>query len=164
MRPLTPFEASGVNHREPSIIVRMNEGSRMRHVLVVDDSTVIRKIVRRVLEGMNLEITEAADVRQALAVCSLSMPDAIFVDGGMPTLDGCEFLRKLRRMHGGDSPKAIICLNENDVAQIARAMHAGASDFMMKPFDADHVRAKFGFLGASQDSATSPIPSRAYHR
>jgi two-component system chemotaxis response regulator CheY len=103
----------------------------MRHVLVVDDSTVIRKIVRRVLEGMELEITEASDVRQALAVCSLSMPDAIFVDGGMPTLDGCEFLRKLRRMHGGDGPQAIICLNENDVAQIARAMHAGASDFMM---------------------------------
>ena len=67
--------------------------------------------------------------------------DAIFVDGGMPTLDGCEFLRKLRRMQGGDGPKAVICLNENDVAQIARAMHAGASDFMMKPFDADHVRA-----------------------
>ena len=87
----------------------------MRHVLVVDDSPVIRKIVRRVLEGMDLEITEASDVRQALAVCSLSMPDAIFVDGGMPTLDGCEFLRKLRRMHGGDGPKAIICLNENDV-------------------------------------------------
>ncbi len=113
---------------------------------------------------MNLEITEASDVRQALAVCSLSMPDAIFVDGGMPTLDGCEFLRKLRRMHGGDGPKAIICLNKNDVAQIARAMHAGASDFMMKPFDADHVRAKFAFIGASQQSATSPIPSRANRR
>jgi two-component system chemotaxis response regulator CheY len=136
----------------------------MRHVLVVDDSTVIRKIVRRVLEGMELEITEASDVRQALAVCSLSMPDAIFVDCGMPTLDGCEFLRKLRRMHGGDGPQAIICLNENDVAQIARAMHAGASDFMMKPFDADYVRAKFAFVGARQPPATSPILSRANRR
>ncbi len=77
----------------------------MRHVLVVDDSTVVRKIVRRVLEGMDLEVTEASDVRQALAVCSLSMPDAIFVDGGMPTLDGCEFLRKLRRMHAETAPR-----------------------------------------------------------
>jgi len=132
----------------------------MRHVLVVDDSTVIRKIVRRVLEAMDLEITEAADVRQALAVCSLSMPDAIFVDASMPTVDGCEFLRRLRRMHGGDGPKAIICLNESDVAQIARAMHAGASDFMMKPFDGDHVRTKFAFLEARQPFQTS-IPSRA---
>ena len=67
-------------------------------------------------------------------------------------------------MHGGDGPKAIICLNENDVAQIARAMHAGASDFMMKPFDADHVRAKFAFVGGGRQSATSPIPSRANRR
>jgi two-component system, chemotaxis family, chemotaxis protein CheY len=133
----------------------------MRHVLVVDDSTVIRKIVRRVLEGMSLQITEASDVRQAIAVCSIAMPDAIFVDGGMPTLDGCEFLRRLRRMHGGDGPKAVICLHENDVAQLARAMHAGASDFMMKPFDADHVRAKFTFAGARQWSADSTIPSQA---
>jgi two-component system chemotaxis response regulator CheY len=63
-------------------------------------------------------------------------------------------------MHGGDGPKAVICLNENDVAQVARAMHAGASDFMMKPFDADHVRAKFAFVGARQEFATSAIPSR----
>jgi two-component system, chemotaxis family, chemotaxis protein CheY len=136
----------------------------MGHILVVDDSTVIRKIVRRVLESMSLEITEASDVRQALAVCSLSMPDAIFVDGGLPTLDGCEFLRKLRPMRGGDGPKAIICLHENDVAQIARAMHAGASDFMMKPFDAEHLRAKFAFVGASRQPATSPIPSLANRR
>jgi len=136
----------------------------MPHVLVVDDSTVIRKIVRRVLEAMDLEITEASDVRQGLAVCSLAMPDAIFVDASMPTLDGCEFLRRLRRMHGGDGPKAVICLTENEVAQIARAMHAGASDFMMKPFDADHVRAKFAFLAARQLSPTSTIPSRVYRQ
>ena len=136
----------------------------MGHVLVVDNSTVIRKIVRRVLEGMNLEITEASDVRQALAVCSLSMPDAIFVDGATHAFDGCEFLRKLRPMRGGDGPKAIICLHENDVAQIARAMHAGASDFMMKPFDAEHVRAKFAFVADSRQRATPPIPTLANRR
>jgi DNA-binding NtrC family response regulator len=52
----------------------MNEGSTMRHVLVVDDCTVIRKTFRRVLAGMSLKITETSDARQALAVCSLSMP------------------------------------------------------------------------------------------
>jgi two-component system chemotaxis response regulator CheY len=110
---------------------------------------------------MDAKIIEASDVGQALAVCSLSMPDAIFVDASMPTLDGCEFLRRLRRMQGGDGPTAIICLNENGVTQIARAMHAGASDFMMKPFDADHVRAKFAFESAREPSPTSAIPSRA---
>jgi two-component system, chemotaxis family, chemotaxis protein CheY len=137
---------------------------RAPHVLVVDDSTMIRKIVRRVLEGMNLQVSEASDVRQALSICSMSMPDAIFVDGSMPTLDGCEFLRKLRRMHGGEAPKAIVCLNENDVAQIARAMHAGASEYMMKPFDADHVRAKFASVDARHQPATATIPTLASRR
>jgi two-component system, chemotaxis family, chemotaxis protein CheY len=117
----------------------------MWHVLVVDDSTVVRKIVRRILESVNLRVSDSSNGRQALAACSISMPDAILVDACMPTLDGHEFLRQLRRMQGGNRPKVVICLNENDVAQIARAMHAGADDFMMKPFDADHVRSKFTF-------------------
>jgi two-component system, chemotaxis family, chemotaxis protein CheY len=117
----------------------------MWHVLVVDDSPVVRKIVRRILESNHLRISEASNGREALAACSAAMPDAILVDACMPVLDGHEFLRQLRKMRGGDRPKVVICLNENDVAQIARAMHARADDFMMKPFDADHVRSKFAF-------------------
>jgi two-component system, chemotaxis family, chemotaxis protein CheY len=130
----------------------------MWHVLVVDDSPGVRTIVRRILEGPNLRISEASNARQALAACSISMPDAILVDASMPTLDGYEFLRQLRRMPGGNRPKALICLNENDVARIARAMHAGADDFMMKPFDSDHVRSKFMFVEASQPTAEATIP------
>ena len=133
----------------------------MWHVLVVDDSPGVRTIVRRILEGPNLRISEASNARQALAACSISMPDAILVDASMPTLDGYEFLRQLRRMPGGNRPKAVICLNENDVAQIARAMHAGADDFMMKPFDSDHVRSKFTFVDDSQPTAEATIPLRA---
>jgi two-component system chemotaxis response regulator CheY len=119
----------------------------MKQVLVVDDSPVIRKIARRILEGMQLSTAEAADGRQGLAACSFVMPDAILVDGSMPVLDGYEFLRELRAMPGGDRPKVIFCASEYDVAQIARAMHAGADDFMMKPFDRELVRAKFESVG-----------------
>src|SRR5580658_472774 len=133
----------------------------MWRVLVVDDSPGVRTIVRRILEGPNLQISEASNARQALAACSISMPDAILVDASMPMLDGYEFLKQLRRMPGGNRPKAVICLNENDVAQIARAMHAGADDFMMKPFDSDHVRSKFMLLDASQPTAEATIPLRA---
>jgi two-component system, chemotaxis family, chemotaxis protein CheY len=132
----------------------------MWHVLVVDDSPGVRTIVRRILEGPNLEISEASNARQALAACSISMPDAILVDASMPTLDGYEFLRQLRRMPGGNRPKAVMCLNENDVAQIARALHAGADDFMMKPFDSDHVRSKFTFVDDTQPTAGATIPIR----
>ena len=58
----------------------------MRHVLVVDDSTVVRKIVRRILESADVRISEAANARQALAACSISMPEAILVDVDTPTL------------------------------------------------------------------------------
>ena len=133
----------------------------MRHVLVVDDSTVVRKIVRRILESADVRVSEASNARQALATCSISMPDAILVDVDMPTLDGHEFLRQLRRTQGGNRPKVVICLNENDVAQIARAMHAGADDFMMKPFDADHVRSKFKFVSTPHEPGEAAIPLRA---
>jgi two-component system chemotaxis response regulator CheY len=124
------------------------EGTKtMKQVLVVDDSPVIRKIARRILEGMHLSTAEAADGRQALAACSFFMPDAILVDGSMPVLDGYEFLRELRAMPGGDKPKVIFCASEYDVAQIARAMHAGADDFMMKPFDRELMQSKFESVG-----------------
>ncbi len=82
----------------------------------------------------------------------------------MPMLDGHEFLRQVRRMQGGNRPKVVISLNENDVAQIARAMHAGADDFMMNPFDADHVRSKFPFVYASQQPGDATIPLGANRR
>jgi two-component system, chemotaxis family, chemotaxis protein CheY len=132
----------------------------MWHVLVVDDSTVVRKIVRRILESADVRISEAPNARQALAACSISMPDAILVDVETPTLDGHEFLRQLRRMQGGNRPKVVTCLNENDVAQIARAMHAGADDFMMKPFDANHVRSKFKFVSTPHEPGEAAIPLR----
>jgi two-component system, chemotaxis family, chemotaxis protein CheY len=51
----------------------------MRHVLVVDDSTVVRKIVRRILESADVRVCEASSAREALATCSICMPDAILV-------------------------------------------------------------------------------------
>ena len=119
----------------------------MKEVMVVDDSPVVRKIARRILEAMHYRTSEAADGRQALTACSFQMPDGIFVDADMPVVDGFEFLKEVRRMPGGDRPKIVYCTLEHDVAQIARAMHAGADDYMLKPFDRDAMAAKFETLG-----------------
>ena len=67
------------------------------------------------------------------------MPDAVLLDWNMPVMDGYEFLGNLRRMPGGDAPKVVFCTTENDVAHIARALHAGANEYIMKPFDKDIV-------------------------
>ena len=119
----------------------------MKNCLVVDDSSVIRKVARRILEGLDFEISEAEDGEQALDVCRLHMPDAVLLDWNMPRMDGYEFLRALRRMPDGDRPKVVFCTTENDVAHIARALHAGANEYIMKPFDKDIVEAKFQEVG-----------------
>jgi len=85
--------------------------------------------------------------RKALEVCKRGMPEAVLLDWNMPVMDGYEFLGNLRRMPGGDQPKVVFCTTENDVAHIARALHAGANEYIMKPFDKDIVAAKFQEVG-----------------
>ena len=119
----------------------------MKEILVVDDSAVIRKIARRILEGLRFRTSEANDGREALDACTASMPDAILLDWNMPVMDGFDFLRALRKMPGGAKPKVVFCTTENDVSQIARAMHAGADEYIMKPFDRQIVRSKLEEIG-----------------
>jgi two-component system chemotaxis response regulator CheY len=119
----------------------------MKTCLVVDDSSVIRKVARRILEGLDFKISEAEDGEEALALCQVQMPDAILLDWNMPKVDGYEFLRMLRRLPQGDRPKVVFCTTENDVAHIARALHAGANEYIMKPFDREIVEAKFQEVG-----------------
>jgi two-component system chemotaxis response regulator CheY len=123
------------------------EEAHMKTCLVVDDSSVIRKVARRILEGLDFEISEAEDGEKAVEACKRSMPDAVLLDWNMPVMDGYEFLRNLRRMPGGDVPKVVFCTTENDVAHIARALHAGANEYIMKPFDKDIMSAKFQEVG-----------------
>ncbi len=119
----------------------------MKHCLVVDDSSVIRKVARRILEDLGFTISEAEDGQKALDHCAADMPDAVLLDWNMPVVDGMEFLVALRKMPGGSEPKVVFCTTENDVAQIARAIHAGADEYIMKPFDREIVEAKFAEAG-----------------
>lgn len=119
----------------------------MKHCLVVDDSSVIRKVARRILEGLSLRISEAEDGQQAMDFCRQRMPDAILLDWNMPVMDGLEFLAQLRKLESGDKPKVVFCTTENDVGHIARAIRAGANEYIMKPFDREIVEAKFQEVG-----------------
>ncbi len=119
----------------------------MKTCLVVDDSSVIRKVARRILEGLEFEIKEAENGEEAIESCRIQLPDAILLDWNMPKMDGYDFLRMLRRLPGGDRPKVVFSTTENDVAHIARALHAGANEYIMKPFDKDIVEAKFQEVG-----------------
>ena len=119
----------------------------MKTCLVVDDSSVIRKVARRILEGLDFQISEAENGEEAIEACRQQIPDAVLLDWNMPKMDGYEFLRALRRLPGGDRPKVVFCTTENDDAHIARALHAGANEYIMKPFNKDIVEAKFQEVG-----------------
>ena len=72
---------------------------------------------------------------------------AILPDWNRPKRDGDECLKDLRLLPGGGRPKVVVCTTENDVAHIARALHAGANEYIMKPFDKEIVEAKFQEVG-----------------
>ena len=121
----------------------------MTQILVVDDSSVIRKVARRILDGMNLDTAEVDNGQDALDLCARAMPDAILLDWNMPVMDGYAFLKVLRRMPGGHRPKVMLCTTENDPAHIARAMNAGANQVLMKPFDKAILQARLEDIGIS---------------
>jgi two-component system chemotaxis response regulator CheY len=119
----------------------------MKTCLVVDDSGVVRKIARRILEEIGFEVIEAEDGEQALEACKKSLPDAVLLDWNMPVMDGYDFLGRLRRMPGGEEPKVVFCTTENDIDHISRALKAGANEYIMKPFDKEIISAKFQEVG-----------------
>jgi len=119
----------------------------VKQILIVDDSAVIRKAARRILEGLEMQASEAKDGQEALLSCESSMPDGILLDWNMPVMDGMEFLAALRNMPGGLKPKVVFCTTENNVSHIARAIQAGADEYIMKPFDKQIVQSKFEEIG-----------------
>ena len=119
----------------------------MKHCLIIDDSAVVRKVARRILEAMAFRISEAEDGEQALALCRNGMPDVVFVDEIMPGMDGYAFLKALRRVPDGTAPKVVFCTTATDAGQIARAKLAGADQHMLKPFDRDTIAATLEVVG-----------------
>ncbi len=115
----------------------------MRTCLIVDDSSVVRKVARRILEDLDYSVDEAEDGQEAIDKCRAEMPDAILLDWNMPIMSGLEFLKLLRAYVGGEKPRVIYCTIENDIGAIAMALKAGADDYMMKPFDRAILVSKF---------------------
>jgi two-component system, chemotaxis family, chemotaxis protein CheY len=121
----------------------------VRTCLIVDDSRIIRKVSRRIVEGLGFEVDEAADGAEALAYCASMTPELILLDWNMPVMDGITFLRRLRAQPGGDRPKVLFCTIETAVDRIQEALEAGADDYVMKPFDGEILTSKLAEAGVS---------------
>ena len=122
----------------------------VRTCLIVDDSRIIRKVARRIVESLGLEVDEAADGAEALTYCMGLMPQVVLLDWQMPVMDGLSFLRRLRDLPGGRVPKVLFCTIETRADRIAEALSAGADDYVMKPFDGEILHSKLAEVGAVQ--------------
>jgi two-component system chemotaxis response regulator CheY len=117
--------------------------------LVVDDSRVVRKVARRLLEDLGFAVAEAGDGMEALAWCRAMMPDLVLIEAEMPSMSGQDFLRRLRLEPGGRGPKVVFCSAETNLDRIRQALDAGASEYIIKPFDGDIVADKLSLAGAA---------------
>ena len=115
--------------------------------LVVDDSKVIRKVARHILETLDFTVEEAGDGQEALDAVAISVPDVVLLDWNMPVMSGIEFLRALGERNVQPRPKVVFCTTENGTAHIRAALDAGADEYVMKPFDRDTLASKLQFVG-----------------
>jgi two-component system chemotaxis response regulator CheY len=121
----------------------------MKSCLIVDDSKVIRKVARHILETLDFSVDEAEDGQAALARIDVHVPDVVLLDWNMPVMSGLEFLRHLRARDMAVQPKVVFCTTENDTGHIRAAIEAGADEYVMKPFDRETLESKLQIVGAA---------------
>lgn len=107
----------------------------MRRCLIVDDSSVVRKVAAQILRSMDLHVSEAESGADAVGLCSVLMPDIIFLDWHMPGEGKLDAITAIRKVDTDRRPYIIYVTTEHDTLDIARALSAGADTYMMKPFD-----------------------------
>jgi two-component system, chemotaxis family, chemotaxis protein CheY len=106
-----------------------------------------------VLSDLGIEFVEAEDGQQALDVLeSDGAIDVAFVDWSMPTMDGMEFLRRVRATSRWDSVQILMVTVNTEMANVSEALEAGANEYVMKPFDKEIVTSKLQLLGCQHES------------
>ena len=111
--------------------------------LIVDDSSVMRKIVERSLRqaGLDLdEVKEASNGAEALEALGHVEVDLIFCDINMPVMDGLEFLRQIKTMHNVRNVPVIMITTEGSESHVVQALSIGARGYIRKPFTPEQVR------------------------
>jgi two-component system chemotaxis response regulator CheY len=111
--------------------------------LIVDDSSVMRKIVERALRQAGLEtlvVHEAGSGTEALEVLKAQPVDLILSDINMPAMDGLEFLRQIRAQNLAVGVPVVMITTESSEEHVRQAIQAGARGYIRKPFTAEQVK------------------------
>jgi two-component system chemotaxis response regulator CheY len=117
--------------------------------LVVDDSRAVRLLIRGILGELGMSVVEAGNGREALDRLAENPDiDLALVDWNMPVMDGLEFILAVRTRRDYDGVRIVMVTTETEIEQVARAMAAGANEYVMKPFTKDVLVAKLSILDA----------------
>jgi len=112
-------------------------------VLIVDDSSVMRKIVDRSLRQAGLqirEVLEAGNGVEALARIQETRVDLILSDINMPTMDGLELVRQLQAVENAQGVPIIMITTEAGESHVVQALSNGARGYIKKPFNPDQIK------------------------
>jgi len=112
-------------------------------VLIVDDSSVMRKIVERSLRqsGLGLaQVLEAGNGAEALAALQGNKMDLILCDINMPVMDGLEFVKALSGVENAKGVPVVMITTEGSEGHVVQALSAGARGYIRKPFTPDQVK------------------------
>ena len=111
--------------------------------LIVDDSSVMRKIVERSLRQAGLDtmvVYEACNGAEGLDVLKSKNVDLILSDINMPSMDGLEFLRQIRAQELAPGVPVVMITTESSEEHVKQAILAGARGYIRKPFTAEQVK------------------------
>ena len=114
--------------------------------LIVEDSDVVRKVMRHIIEGLGFSVNDVATTDEALARCRRELPDLIVLDWNILGSHPIEFIVAVRSLPSGRQPKIVYVITNNDSAEISRALTAGANDYLLKPFQRVSLEAKVAAL------------------
>jgi two-component system chemotaxis response regulator CheY len=112
-------------------------------VLIVDDSSVMRKIVERSLRQAGIEIGqvfEAGNGLEAMAVLNEHKVNLVLCDINMPAMDGLEFVKQLPKLENAKGVPVVMITTEGSEGHVVQALSAGARGYIRKPFTADQVK------------------------
>ncbi len=124
--------------------------------LVVDDSRAIRAILGKHLAALGFAVQEAGSGLEALTALSrLGGADVVLLDWNMPEMDGFEFLRRVRADAEFEDVPIVMVTTESEMAQVARALEAGANEYLMKPFTREALLEKLVLLGLGPGEAAA---------
>jgi two-component system chemotaxis response regulator CheY len=121
--------------------------------LVVDDSSAMRAFLKMILTRTGFEVSAAPNGSAGLDVLhSGPAPDLVLLDWNMPEMDGFQMLRAMRAETEFRDTRVMMVTTETEVAEMSRALEAGADEYVMKPFTTEVILDKLQILGFSPEA------------